>query len=244
MLFSVLPFNICHNIATGQVVSKEYMLTTELINNNIPQLRLLDSISKAIQLINDYRVTHLPVVSDEKYLGLISEDDLMDAEDDRLTIQVLENNFIKAFVKENEHFLNAVNCSNRYETTVVPVVNEQEELVGVITVTDLLKALGDFSGANEIGGIIVMEMERSQFAISEISRIVESNDATILHLNTTIQEQTGMLTVTLHLNKKEISAIVASFERYEYDIIYYFGDEKFENEIHINYRHLMNYLDI
>jgi len=220
------------------------MLTTELINNNIPRLKLLDSIGKALQLINDYRVTHLPVASDEKFLGLISEDDLMDAEDDRATIQVLESSFIKAFVKENEHFLNAVNCSNRYDTSVVPVINEEEELVGVITVTDLLKALGDFSGANEIGGIIVMEMERSQFAISEISRIVESNDATILHLNTTVHPETGMLTVTLHLNKKEISAIVSSFERYEYDIIYYFGDEKFENEIHINYRHLMNYLDI
>jgi acetoin utilization protein AcuB len=220
------------------------MLTTELINNNIPRLKLLDSIGKALQLINDYRVTHLPVASDDKFLGLISEDDLMDAEDDRATIQVLENSFIKAFVKENEHFLNAVNCSNRYDTSVVPVVNEEQELVGVITVTDLLKALGDFSGANEIGGIIVMEMERSQFAISEISRIVESNDATILHLNTTVHPETGMLTVTLHLNKKEISAIVSSFERYEYDVIYYFGDEKFENEIHINYRHLMNYLDI
>jgi len=220
------------------------MLTTELINNNIPQLKLVDSISKALQLINDYRVTHLPVVAEEKYLGLVSEDDLMDAEDERATIQVLEHSFTKAFVKENEHFLNAVNCSNRYETTVVPVINEEQELVGVITVTDLLKALGDFSGANEIGGIIVMEMERSQFAISEISRIVESNDATILHLNTTVHQETGLLTVTLHLNKKEISTIVASFERYEYDVIYYFGDEKFENEIHINYRHLMNYLDI
>ena len=220
------------------------MLTTELINNNIPQLQLQDSIAKALQLISDYRVTHLPVVLDDKYLGLVSEDDLLDAENEKLTIQVLENTFIIAAVKENEHFLNAVNYSNRYETTVVPVVNEEKELVGAISVRDLLKALGDFSGASEIGGIIVMEMERSQFAISEISRIVESNDATILHLNTTVQAETGMLTVTLHLNKKEIATIVSAFERYEYDVIYYFGDEKFENEIHSNYRHLMNYLDI
>ncbi|MEN9569287.1 MAG: hypothetical protein RL172_518 [Bacteroidota bacterium] len=220
------------------------MLTTELINNNIPRLQLQDSVHKALQLVNDYRVTHLPVVADEKYLGLVSEDDLLDAEDDRATIQVLEQSFVKAAVKENEHFLNAVNCSNQFETSVVPVVNEEQELVGVITVTDLLKALGDFSGANEIGGIVVMEMERSQFAISEISRIVESNDAHILHLNTTVHPETGLLTVTLHLNKKEISSIVASFERYEYDVIYFFGDEKYENEIHINYRHLMNYLDI
>ena len=220
------------------------MLTAELINNNIPRLQLQYTITKALQLINDYRVTHLPVVSDDKYLGLISEDDLLDVEEEKGTIEYLQENFIVGHVKENEHFLNAVKCSNQFETTVVPVINEEKELVGVITVTDLLKALGDFSGANEIGGIIVMEMERIQFAISEISRIVESNDATILHLNTTVQPETGLLTVSLHLNKKEIAAIVSAFERYEYDIIYYFGDEKFENEIHSNYRHLMSYLDI
>ena len=152
----------------------------------------------------------------------------MDAEEDKSTIQILEQHFIAAAVKENEHFLNAVNYSNRYESTVVPVITEDNELAGVITSPDLLKALGYFSGATEIGGIIVMEMERSQFALSEISRIVESNDATVLHLNTTVQAETGMLTVTLHLNKKEIASIVAAFERYEYDVIYYFGDEKFE----------------
>ena len=220
------------------------MLTADLINNNIPRLQLKDSIAKAIQLINDFRVTHLPVVSDDNYLGLIGEDDLMDAEEEKSTIQILEQHFIAAAVKENEHFLNAVNFSNRYESTVVPVITEDNELAGVITSPDLLRALGDFSGATEIGGIIVMEMERSQFALSEISRIVESNDATVLHLNTTVQPETGMLTVTLHLNKKEIASIVAAFERYEYDVIYYFGDEKFENEIHSNYRHLMNYLYI
>ncbi|HNH21827.1 MAG TPA: CBS domain-containing protein, partial [Ferruginibacter sp.] len=132
----------------------------------------------------------------------------------------------------------------QFDSTVVPVVNEEKELMGVITTSDLLKTLGNFAGTNEIGGIIVLEMERSQFAISEISRIVESNDATILHLNTTVHAETGLLTVTIHINKKEIAAIVATFERYEYDVIYYFGNENFENEIHSNYRHLMNYLDI
>lgn len=220
------------------------MLTADLINNNIPRLQLQDSVSKALQLITDFRVTHLPVVAADKYLGIISEDDLMDVETENGTIEFLQENLIAESVKESDHFLNAVKYSNQFETSIVPVVNEEKELVGVITVTDLLKALGNFAGANEIGGIIVMEMERSQFAISEISRIVESNDATVLHLNTTVQPETGLLTVSLHLNKKEIAAIVSAFERYEYDIIYYLGDEKFENEIHTNYRHLMSYLDI
>jgi CBS domain-containing protein len=220
------------------------MLTVDLINNNIPRLQLQDSIIKAMQLVNDFRVTHLPVVSDDKFLGLLSEEDLLDAEDDKLSIEILQEYFIRASVKDNVHFLNAVNASIQNDTNIVPVVNEEGELVGVIPTIDLLKALGNFAGANEIGGIIVLEMERSQFAISEISRIVESNDCAILHLNSYIDPITGMLTVTLHLNKREIAAVVATFERYEYDVIYFFGDENFENEIHSNYRHLMNYLDI
>lgn len=220
------------------------MLTIDLINTNIPRLQLKDSVSKALRLIADFRVTHLPVVEDDKFLGLISEDDLLDQEQPKMPVKLMQETFIQASVHDNEHFLNAVTCSNQFETTVVPVVNEENELMGVITTDILLKTLGNFAGTNEIGGIIVLEMERSQFSISEISRIVESNDATILHLNTTVHAQTGMLTVTLHINKKEIAAITATFERYDYDVIYYFGNEKFENEIHSNYRHLMNYLDI
>jgi len=87
-------------------------------------------------------------------------------------------------------------------------------------------------------------MKRIQFAISEISRIVESNDCTVLHLNTTINAATGMLTVTLHINKKEVSAVVATFERYEYTVLYSFGVEQYENELDNNYKHLMNYLNL
>jgi acetoin utilization protein AcuB len=220
------------------------MLTKDLINNNIPRLQLQDSVGKALQLISDFRISHLPVVSDENFLGLISEDDLLDAEDEKLPIEVLQNNFVNAAVPDNVHFLNAVSSSIQFDTTVVPVVHNEDEYAGAITTADLLKTLGNFSGADEIGGLIVLEMERTQFAISEISRIVESNDCTILHLNTTVDSLTGLLTVTLHINKREIASVIATFERYEYTIVYSFGNEKFENEIGSNYQNLMNYLDI
>ena len=173
-----------------------------------------------------------------------SEDDLLDAEDEKLPIEVLQNNFVNGAVPDNVHFLNAVSSSIQFDTTLVPVVNKGDEYAGAITTADLLKTLGNFSGADEIGGLIVLEMERTQFAISEISRIVESNDCTILHLNTTVHPLTGVLTVTLHINKREIASVIATFERYEYTVIYSYGNEKFENEIGSNYQNLMNYLDI
>jgi acetoin utilization protein AcuB len=220
------------------------MLTANLINNNIPRLKPQDSVAKALQLITDFKVTHLPVVSDGKFLGLISEEDLLDIEEQKITIEVLQESLVQAAVYHNAHFLIAINCSIQFDTNVVPVINQANDYSGVITTTDLLKALANFSGANEIGGIIALEMERSQFAISEISRIVESNDCTILHLNTTVHPESGMLTVTIHLNKREIATVVATFERYDYHVSYNFGMENFENEIDNNYRHFMHYLDI
>ena len=220
------------------------MLAQEFINNILPQLQLTDTVSKALQLMSDFKMTHLPVVSDDKYLGMISEDDLLDEENKKNTIEFFQNDLIPVSVIYNKHFLNAVTISNQYQTNVIPVVTETNEFMGTIAGQELLAALGNFSGANETGAVIVLEMERSRFAISEISRIVESDGAVILHLNITIKPDTALLQVTLHLNKREISVIIAAFERYEYSVSYYSGEELFENEIDNNYRHLMNYLDI
>jgi len=220
------------------------MLAQELINNALPKLELSDTVSKALQLMSEFKITHLPVVSEDKYLGLISEDDLLDEENNKDRIELFQNDFIHASVSSNKHFLNAVTVSNHYQTNVIPVVSEENEFLGTIGIPQLLSALANFSGANETGAVIVLEMERSRFSISEISRIVESDGSVILHLNIIIKPDTALLQVTLHLNKKEISVIIAAFERYEYTVSYYSGEELFENEIEINYRHLMNYLDI
>jgi CBS-domain-containing membrane protein len=126
----------------------------------------------------------------------------------------------------------------------LPVINTSKELVGVVTAAELLKAVGNFSGAAANGGIVVLEMSPVQFSISEISRIIENNDCTLLHLNTQTNAANGLLTVFLQVNKKEIASLIATFERYEYDVVLYYGNEKFENEIKSNYEHLMNYLDI
>ncbi len=220
------------------------MLAQELVNNTLPQLQLSDPVSRALQLMHDYKATHLAVVSDEKYMGLISEDDLLDEEDKKIAIEFFQNDFIIVAVNANKHFLNAVSLSSYYHTNVIPVVNDANELLGTIGSQQLLDALGNFSGANETGAVIVLEMERIRFSISEISRIVESDGAVILHLNITNQPTSTLMQITIHLNKREISVIIAAFERYDYTVSYYSGEEHFENEIDVNYRNLMNYLDI
>lgn len=220
------------------------MLTSSLIDHNIPRLTPEDSIFKGLQMVSDFKLTHLPVVSDSKFLGLISEEDLRDAEDSKGTIEYMSKSYISSSVQPDIHFLHAVGIFIQHDANIVAVVKEGDLYQGVITSYRLLKALGNFTGASETGGIVVIEMERSQYSISEISRMVEENNCTILHLNTTTDPETGMLSVTLHLSRNEINPIINTFERYDFNVVYYLGHGEEKDEIRTNYKHLMNYLDL
>lgn len=219
------------------------MLNKELISATIPTLNLNDSVYQALELMSEFHVMQLAVVADEKYLGLVSEDDLMNV-DEKLTLQTLEARFSKAAVRAGSYFMEAVQLVNDHTLSIIPVVEPENVFAGVITAADLLKQLGKATGANEPGGIIVLEMEQRNFSFSEISKLVETNDAQITQLNTWWDANNGSFLVTLKINKFEISDIISTFQRYEYQVKYYFGEELYENELRSNYDHLMNYLSI
>lgn len=220
------------------------MLTRELINAAIPVLSLSDTAFHAQQLMADFHVMHLPVVQDDKYIGLISEDDVLNTQDDTATLLQFEQRLSKLYVRGNAYFTEAVHLSITYGLSIVPVVDKEMEWIGALALPDLLKYLGQTTGAETPGGIIVLELNKTDFAFSEICKIVETNDAQITQLNTFFDSQDQIMNVVIKINKFEISDIVATFQRYEYSIKHYFGEELYENELRNNYNHLMNYLNM
>ena len=220
------------------------MLTKELQSQTLPSLHLQDKVYQALQLMNDNHVTHLPIIDGDKYIGIISEDDLLQAENDNAELNTLQQSFAATAVKEDEHFLKAVQLAAENGISIVPIVTDENELVGTVAYTDLLRHASEFMSLNEPGGLIVLEMESNQYSFNEISKIIESNDAQITQLNTSNDSESGMMQVTIRINKAEVSDIVASFQRYDYNVKYFFGEELYANELRTNYDNLMNYLKI
>jgi acetoin utilization protein AcuB len=218
------------------------MLTRDLISQSIPYLHMQDKVYHALQLMNDYHVAHLPVVKDESYLGIVSEEQLLHS-DDSIAIEELHVSDGSTSVQANDHFLKAIQVAVANKLSIVPIV-EDKQILGVVTYDDLLRNASDFMSLNNPGGLIVLEMESNAYSFSEMNRIVESNDAQITQLNTYLDPHSGIMMVTIRLNKLEISGIIATFQRYEYNVKYYFGEEIYENELRNNYDHLMNYLKI
>jgi len=218
------------------------MLTRDLISNSIPFLHKDDKVFHALQLMNDYHVTHLPVVENENYLGIISEEQLLQSDEEN-TISQIPVTDESISVQANDHFLKAIQTAVLNKLSIVPVI-EEKLLVGIVTYNDLLKNASEFMSLNDPGALIVLEMESRSYSFTEINRIVESNDAQITQLNTFTDAETGIMQVTIRINKLEVSDIISTFQRYEYNVKYYFGEELYENELRTNYDNLMNYLKI
>lgn len=219
------------------------MLAQQLTQNDYPPVKLFDKISFALQLMEDYDVQHLPVINEDKFVGIIGKEDLLDA-DETAPVASIQEQLIKAFVKGDEYFLTVVKVTAQHQLTLIAVVNEHMELTGVITTAQLIKYTAHFLGSEEPGGVIVLETEKRHFSFGEISRLVETNDAYITQLNTSTEAETGLVIVTIKINKPEISDIIATLQRYDYSIRYYFGEEQFGNELKENFNQLMFYLNI
>lgn len=219
------------------------MLVSQLPVVNYPNVHMFDKVSLALQFMDDYDVQHLPVVDGDAYAGIISKDDLLD-EDESATIATLEGVLAKVSVQSSEHFLSALKLAASNELTLVPVVNIEMQLQGVITSAEIIRAAAAFQNVEEPGAIVVLEMERHQYAVGELSRLVETNNASIVQLNTFTEAGTGMFIVTIKLNKTEVSDVLSTLQRYDYSIRYFFGEEAYENELRENYDLLMNYLKI
>ena len=218
------------------------MLTRDLISNSIPYLHKEDKVFHALQLMNDYHVAHLPVVENESYLGIVSEEQLLQSDEEN-TIKELSVTDSTTSVQAGDHFLKAIQTAVINKLSIVPVVQEKQ-LVGIVTYNDLLKNASEFMSLNDPGALIVLELESHSYSFTEINRIVESNDAQITQLNTFTDPETGMTQVTIRISKLEVSDIISTFQRYEYNVKYYFGEELYENELRTNYDNLMNYLKI
>jgi acetoin utilization protein AcuB len=219
------------------------MLANQLITNHYPTADPGDKIFTVLQLMDDFDILHIAVVNDNKYLGLITKDDLLDA-DDTTNIKVLMSDMLQKSVKPNEHFLSALKLAAQYGLSLVPVAGNEREWVGAIPYIELIKASAQFTGAEEQGAVIVLEMERKSYSFGEISRLVETNDAYITQCNTSFDNETGLLLVTIKLNKLEVSDVLSTFQRYEYSVRYFIGEEHYENELRYNYDNLMSYLKV
>lgn len=215
-----------------------------LISHDLPVLTLQDTGERAMLLMKEFRVFHLPLIQRDSYLALISEDDLLDWDTPEEPLSLAEFINFRPFVYENMHPYDAAKTAKESNLSAVPVLDLHNHFIGVVTIEKLFDFITDYNSVLEDGAILILELEERNYSLSEISRIAESNNMSILNSSVRTLENTGLIWVTIKLNKNDTQAIVATFERFNYTVVDIFSKESTEEDVQENYNALMHFINM
>lgn len=221
------------------------MLAKDIISENIPPLKVKDTGTKAIEWMYEFKLSHLPLVDQKKYIGLVSEEDILDFNNTNEQLGKFLRTLYKPFVRDTEHIYEVLRVAATLKSTVIPVIDAEEKYLGLITLQSLLYHFAKMSSISEPGGVINVELQqKTDYVLSDIARIVEGNDAHILSLYFNLDPDTGQHTVTMKVDTTEVKHIVATFERYEYHVRAFFQESDLGEMLKDRYDALMNFLNI
>jgi signal-transduction protein with cAMP-binding, CBS, and nucleotidyltransferase domain len=220
------------------------MIAPKLISDYIAPLQVSDTGEQALIAMHEHNVSQLPVVKGRQYAGLITMNDAINTKHFKKPISNFLDQLHKPFVSDTAHVFDVMRAALEFNVRVVPVVDKNHNYVGVISAESCLRAFAILNSVKEHGGIIELEIPIKNYSLSEIARIVEDNDAAIVNLYTTTDKATGKMQITLKLNTTELSAIISSFERYNYEIKAVHNEEEYTEDLREHYDALMRYLNI
>jgi len=193
-------------------------LAENLISDSLISVSSAEKGKKALNSMDTYRVSHIPVVDDSKYLGLVSDKLIYDLNLLDVPIKSQLDKLNTSHVHQEQHIFEIAILMYKLKLSVLPVLDADHYYLGAITLYDLARRFAKLFSLEEIGGVIILEMNVNNYSLAEISQIVESNDLKILSSFTDRKHGTNVLDVILKLDKEDLSPLIQTFMRYDYNV--------------------------
>ncbi len=219
------------------------MKALELISEEIPPLTHTDTGEKALRWMDEFKVSHLPVLKNGNFVGVISESDILDKLNLEDTLDVLFDHLPRPYVKENAHIYEVLARISEHKLTVLPILDENEKYIGCTSIHHLITLIANTGSIKESGGIIVLEVNAIDYSMAQIAQIVEGNNAKILSSYIMSPSDSNKLEVTLKINQIDLGSIIRTFERYDYVIKASYQRSSNDDDVQFRYDALMNYLN-
>ncbi len=220
------------------------MIAKELISYSILPVENRDSGQDVLQKMQIYHVSHLPIVENGMLIGLISEEDIfIQNQDDPIGSYRIQHQ--QLFSKEHDHIFDLMTKIGTFKLSLIPIVSEENKaFIGVVTLEDVLKYFAVQFSFTDPGSILVIETSSHNYQLSEIIRLAEAEDITVLSSFTTSIPNSNKIFITLKLNAQDINNYKSSLERFGYEIYATFSDSEFSDTMQDRYDALMSYLNI
>lgn len=221
------------------------MIARELINQMIPPLKLTDTAAYAMIWLDEFRTKELPVVDNGEFLGLINEEQILDQNDSAKLIREFNLAKKNCTVRESQFFYDVIRVAVDNDVELVAVLNDDKKFVGVITIQDTITAFAQTSPFQAPGSVLVLSMQSRDYSLSELSRLIEENNARIL--SSSVKHDPidhNKIKLTIKINREDVSTIVATLERFNYKIISRFQETEVTDTDRGRIDELLKFLDI
>lgn len=219
------------------------MIARELLSEMLDPLRTSDSGHYALSVMADFHVKQLPIVNDSQLLGLVSEEDILEHNPDE-PVGSYRLSVSKPYVKEDDHLFDVMSAIAEFSLTVIPVVDAEQNYLGLVTLEDLIHYYANSFSFSEPGSIVVLAMRKQDYSLAELSRIIESENMAVLSTFITNDVHSEQVFVTIKVNKQEISGLISSLQRYDYNVKATFTESDYADTLKERYDLLMSYLSV
>jgi acetoin utilization protein AcuB len=194
--------------------------------------------------MNDHHVQQLPVLNGTQLMGLVTEEELMNINkpDEALGAQKL--GLITPFIHDYEHIFEVLKVASTLHLKIIPVIDKDNNFLGCITSDSLLHYLAHETDLLEPGGIIVLDLAINDYSLSEIARIIESNNNRILCVFAGSDHDNNRLELTIKINTPNVQAVIQSLTRFNYVVKDSYQEPEFYDDLKDRFDGLMSYLNV
>jgi len=220
------------------------MTAKDLISTSVIPLKTSDTGMNALNIMEDIKVSHLPIVNSEEFLGLVAIEDIenLNTPDEPLGNHNLS--LTRPFVYQDQNIFEIIRLFSSLKLSLLPVLDRKNNYLGVITMSDLVRNFSKFAAAENPGGVIILELNNNDYSLQEIAQIIESNDAKVLGLYVTSFQDSTKIEISIKLNKIDIRPVLQTLYRYNYRVTASFSEEEDIDVLKERFDSLMNYLNI
>jgi len=221
------------------------MQALKFINNLIPSLKLKDPMGLALRWMEELRVSSLPIVDQGRFIGLIDKDQIFEDFSEEGTLETIILKYYSSWVFFDKPLEEVFKVASENQTKYVAVLDRDKKYLGVVSLEDAISAFLDSLLGNINGSELILSLEMKDYQLSEISRLVESENAKIL--NSFISEDPlddRKIRLRIKLDKSELRYVKSTLERFGYKVIDHYQEVAALSNEDDRIGNLLRFLDI
>ena len=216
------------------------MLITDYLSKDYPAFDVKATVDEALEVVQEFGFTHIFVEKNNTFYGGICKEFLEENPHKKLENLLIHTE--RFAILENNTILDSIKLFYTFNANIVPVIDKNEKYLGYIASDDVFGELSKYPLFSENGAILTVETSAKSYSMTEIAKIVESNNLKFYGSFINLINE-DIVQITMKISNGNLSSVDETFERYGYHVVHKFYNDEKEELIKDRYQYFQKYLE-